>query len=157
MIIEPLHLEKRPRRYIGSLPPDVLNLENDPFVRAVGPVEYNLLAELAGDELLVRGSLKARLKCLCARCGVWFEKDQLVSDFIRSIALTPNKLAIDLTFDLREDMLLGFPSNWFCREDCRGLCSICGADLNQAKCACDNQGHTAGAGVWDVLDQAKLK
>lgn len=34
------------------------------------------------------------------------------------------------------DLLLQLSSKTLCREDCKGLCSTCGADLNTAACDC---------------------
>ena len=33
-------------------------------------------------------------------------------------------------------LLSEFPSRVLCREDCRGLCPICGTDLNEGSCSC---------------------
>ncbi|MFA5785491.1 MAG: DUF177 domain-containing protein, partial [Actinomycetota bacterium] len=41
----------------------------------------------------------------------------------------------------RDALLLAIAVNPLCRNDCRGLCSECGADLNAGECA-----HAAGAG-----------
>jgi len=44
---------------------------------------------------------------------------------------------IDLLPAVREQILLYIPSSPLCREDCPGLCPICGKDLNEGKCGCD--------------------
>ncbi len=41
---------------------------------------------------------------------------------------------IDLSPLVREYMLLEIPIRPLCKEDCKGLCLICGADLNQESC-----------------------
>jgi len=43
---------------------------------------------------------------------------------------------IDLTEGIQEQVILSFPLRPLCREDCKGLCVRCGADLNQARCRC---------------------
>ena len=43
---------------------------------------------------------------------------------------------VDLTEGIQEQVILAFPLRPLCREDCRGLCARCGADLNQARCRC---------------------
>ena len=43
---------------------------------------------------------------------------------------------IDLGKILREQVLLALPMDLLCREDCKGLCSSCGKDLNQGECGC---------------------
>ena len=46
----------------------------------------------------------------------------------------------DNTLDLNElaisDLLLQLPTKILCREDCRGLCYVCGQDLNEGECNC---------------------
>ena len=36
-----------------------------------------------------------------------------------------------------EEILLGFPMKVLCKEDCKGICKVCGADLNEGECDCD--------------------
>ena len=43
---------------------------------------------------------------------------------------------IDLTEAVRTCVLLEVPARVLCNEDCRGLCPICGADLNVSQCTC---------------------
>jgi uncharacterized protein len=57
---------------------------------------------------------------------------------------------IDLDPIVREQVLLALPVAVLCREDCKGLCGVCGQDLNEKDC-----GH---AGQKDVdVRLAKLK
>jgi len=46
---------------------------------------------------------------------------------------------LDLTEAIRQYALLAVPMKPLCREDCVGLCSICGKDLNQGPCGCLHQ------------------
>lgn len=46
---------------------------------------------------------------------------------------------IDLDPILREQVLLALPMHAVCREDCKGLCSQCGQNLNEQQCACDQK------------------
>jgi len=34
------------------------------------------------------------------------------------------------------DLLLQLPTKNLCREDCKGLCMVCGCDLNESECNC---------------------
>lgn len=43
---------------------------------------------------------------------------------------------LDLTEQIRESFLLLLPRKPLCRQDCVGLCPICGADLNEGACGC---------------------
>jgi len=44
---------------------------------------------------------------------------------------------IELEPIVREQALLALPMNAVCREDCRGLCTHCGQNLNEKQCACE--------------------
>ncbi|MBK7671744.1 MAG: DUF177 domain-containing protein [bacterium] len=43
---------------------------------------------------------------------------------------------VELAASLREFAALAYPQATVCREDCRGLCASCGADLNDGPCGC---------------------
>ena len=44
---------------------------------------------------------------------------------------------IDLAPLVRDTLLAAQPLSNVCREDCKGLCLVCGANLNQGDCGCD--------------------
>jgi uncharacterized protein len=44
---------------------------------------------------------------------------------------------IDLDPLVREQLVLSLPAYPVCREDCKGLCAVCGANLNERECGCD--------------------
>ena len=46
---------------------------------------------------------------------------------------------IDVEALLRDDILLELPSKNLCREDCRGLCPLCGKNLNDGACGCQTK------------------
>ncbi len=46
---------------------------------------------------------------------------------------------IDLDPIVREQLLLALPAYPVCREGCKGLCSVCGANLNERECGCDRK------------------
>ena len=43
---------------------------------------------------------------------------------------------IDLGQLMREQFFLALPMKPLCRDDCRGLCPMCGTNLNRGTCAC---------------------
>lgn len=45
--------------------------------------------------------------------------------------------AIDTVPLVLEQVQLGLPAHPLCREDCAGLCAMCGEDLNEGPCACE--------------------
>ena len=46
---------------------------------------------------------------------------------------------LDLTEVLRQYILTNEPLKALCRQDCKGICPECGADLNDAECICDRE------------------
>lgn len=46
---------------------------------------------------------------------------------------------LDLILPIRDEFLLSFPMRFLCREDCKGLCAGCGADLNHGECTCNKK------------------
>ncbi|HET7583795.1 MAG TPA: DUF177 domain-containing protein [Gemmatimonadaceae bacterium] len=64
--------------------------------------------------------------------------------------LPPRAQVIDLRPAVREEWLLAAPAYVLCREDCRGLCPRCGADLNVAPCRCAPEPDAR----WDALRAA---
>ena len=46
-----------------------------------------------------------------------------------------------------EDIYLSIPSRFLCKDDCKGLCSICGTDLNFGECSCSAPADPR----WDAL------
>jgi uncharacterized protein len=48
--------------------------------------------------------------------------------------LAPTASAIDLGQAVREELALAVEQFPLCREDCKGLCPTCGADLNAGPC-----------------------
>jgi uncharacterized protein len=61
---------------------------------------------------------------------------------------------IDLDPILREQILLALPSYPVCREGCKGLCSVCGTNLNEKECGCD---HRVPDPRWAGLRNVKLQ
>jgi uncharacterized protein len=64
--------------------------------------------------------------------------------------LEPRATTVDLRPALREEWLLAVPAFVQCREDCKGLCPRCGADLNQGPCGCAPEIDSR----WDALRRA---
>ena len=47
--------------------------------------------------------------------------------------------SLDLDELVVSDILLELPTKLLCKEDCKGLCSSCGKNLNEGKCGCDEK------------------
>ena len=46
---------------------------------------------------------------------------------------------LDIDEQLKEQLELEFPSRFFCKSDCKGLCQRCGKNLNEGKCECPDK------------------
>jgi uncharacterized protein len=56
----------------------------------------------------------------------------------------------------RDALVLALPAQLLCREDCRGLCPACGADLNEADPA-DHRHETGGDPRWAKLRELRIE
>jgi uncharacterized protein len=59
---------------------------------------------------------------------------------------------IDLRPMVREEVLLAVDEARLCRDDCPGLCPVCGKDVSVEPCDCDS---TLVDDRWAVLDQLR--
>jgi uncharacterized protein len=60
---------------------------------------------------------------------------------------------VDLDPIVREQVLLALPGYPVCKEGCKGLCSVCGGNLNERDCGCDR--HVPDP-RWAGLKNVKL-
>lgn len=121
-----------------------------PELTELGPVHVKARAELIDPDLIVvEAVIKAVAKFSCVKCLTEFRQDleaalqeyftdephRAVESEEQEIHLVhENKL--DLTPFVREALLLQFPSIPVCREDCKGLCPVCGKNRNTDPCNC---------------------
>jgi len=134
-------------RLKGEEPDDILDLHEDVLGQAC-PVTYDLSVQLAGNELIARGSLTAQVEFKCCRCAEMFAVTVTERRFFAVVEI-PNKVeSVDLTPDIREAMILAFPSYPVCDSGCKGLCAQCGVNLNRETCSCTE----AGDKRWNILD-----
>jgi uncharacterized protein len=139
--------------YEGDEPGGILQVEGDRFVRNPGGVRYALYAQHVSDELVVRGRVDATLELRCARCSEFFSTTVGVSDFLRAYPAPEGTDSVDITEDLREEILLNVPGFPLCDEGCKGVCPQCGADLNKGSCACEVEERP---NPWSALDGLDL-
>lgn len=142
------------RQFTGEVPESVLDIDREKYVLPKGPITYDVRVSLADGELLVRGQLQAAFTLLCSRCGKNFMFRLKIRDFVRSIPVATDHEVIDLTADVREDILLSLPFNALCSSECKGLCAKCGADLNKKMCKC---AVTEGETRVSAFDQVRIR
>ena len=61
-------------------------------------------------------------------------------------------MSLNLDELVSEDIYLALPSRFLCKDDCKGLCSICGTDLNEGQCACCAPADPRWDALKDLLD-----
>jgi uncharacterized protein len=71
----------------------------------------------------------------CSRCLREFQ-DKLDKKFTLNFSIDKLETKIDLDPEIRDQIILDYPINPLCRQDCKGLCPKCGIDLNQVQCNC---------------------
>lgn len=129
----------------------VFEVEGIAVTLARVPVDTQVRADLRLDALVegihVGGSLAGEVVMECRRCLGSFNREVVVEVeelfYPEDAAEEDDDYRIvddelDLEPVIRDAMVLSLPLNPVCREDCRGLCATCGADLNAGDC-----GHTA--------------
>jgi uncharacterized protein len=94
--------------------------------------------------LLVQGDFSGAISLECVRCltDFWqllhWDFTELYAFSKKSITdsglLLPDDAQIDLQPLLREYALLEVPIKPLCKADCRGLCPVCGENLNERDC-----------------------
>lgn len=125
------------------------------------------------DIVSVSGALEGRLHLKCARCldpvsapvkapfRFYLRAPFTASDGVHvEVELSEQELdygfldasQVDVDALVREQLVLEMPSQVLCRQDCKGICQGCGAELNLEPCRCE---PTVGDPRLAVLKQWK--
>ncbi len=118
--------------------------------------------------MLLNVRLSTVLSLLCDRCAQPFEKEKTVeyetllafelengeSD---EIVLLDKDGVLELDELMQEVFLLEMDMKNLCSEDCKGLCSGCGADLNREPCRCKKEIDPRLAKLAQLLEDGGLK
>ncbi|MBP2654976.1 MAG: hypothetical protein H6Q73_2545 [Firmicutes bacterium] len=116
-------------------------LEDDSLV--AGNIEVEGEVVNIGSYLTVSGVIRGEANRTCNRCLKAYtasvvvpfnEKWRQAADDLE--VFTYQGEEIDISELIRENLVLAEPIKSLCKETCRGLCPICGADLNTTECNC---------------------
>ena len=141
-------------------PPDVFNAADEDF-RVVAPVVFGADAHKDKDKVRLVGRVTSELEVACGRCLEPFrisvdstfdllflplseqqatasEEDRQLGDDDASASYYEDQ-TIDLAQVVREQFYLALPMKPLCREDCRGLCPVCGINRNTDTCSCQSE------------------
>ncbi len=139
----------------GELPASVLDLGDGETDRqsCPNPLMYDLTARLVSQGLLVQGQASTVARCRCDRCLRFYDLE-LRADDICHFEEDISEGMVDLTDELREDLLILLPTRNLCEEECQGICPKCGCNLNARECECPPaEGEDD---VWHQLDDLNI-
>lgn len=97
------------------------------------------------DKILLEGTIYFETKCLCDLC---------LNDFRKSFEIPFSELyyppgseegfnyqggRLDLSPLVADMVAMALEEKMICKESCKGLCEVCGEDLNKGDCTCDKR------------------
>jgi uncharacterized protein len=136
----------------GELSAEVFAGIDDGHVTAKTSLRYNLRVFIVNEGLLVRGKVSSALRCRCDRCLSDF--DYPIENESSHFFEPPLPKTVELTLNLREDILILMPQKCLCQPDCLGICPGCGQNRNRSGCDCPTK--PAGPNAWSQLDELEL-
>ena len=127
------------------------------------PVEVDFIGTLSGDEIICQTDIRAEAELECGRCLEIFSMPihsrlQFVVQMLDGpppanddddFEIIPkSQTELEIGQRVREGVILAIPIKPLCADDCRGLCPMCGTNLNESDCDCvpDKTDER-----WDVL------
>lgn len=115
------------------------------------PVDLTV-TNIGNKKVLIEGFVKLALNLNCSRClkelqypmdisvakdiDFNLSEDERAKNLDETNYIIGNNLDVDIL--IRNEIILNFPMKVLCREDCKGICMHCGANLNEKSCDCDN-------------------
>jgi uncharacterized protein len=136
-------------------------------------IDFLLTCTRRGLEIACRGIVYTTVEVQCVRCLEKFpvEIREEVEFLVRLTAgaplsvklweediarVDPHSGKVDLSPRIRDEVILAVPQYPLCSPDCKGLCPICGANLNKTTCEHYQTQQPSRKEVdprWDVLVQ----
>ena len=145
---------------------------DDTEVRLLEPAAVRCRVRRDGKDIELQGKVEAKLEAVCGRCLHPVElpiTTGFKERFVRAVSWATEEQhelqaedlniavfdgeGIELDDLVREELLLAVPVNVLCREDCQGLCPICGVDRNLSSCQCESGGVDSR---WQKLKELQM-
>lgn len=131
------------------------DLDNDLLAdmggRFLEPVKVSIKMENTGRILAGSGMIHTVINLVCSRClkDIEYQLNAPINVIVDSrsehkeeeehlLELHDNG-DVDFSPGVEETILFNLPLIPLCKDDCLGLCSGCGVDLNTRKCRCEQQ------------------
>ncbi len=113
----------------------------------ITPVCFQGSVYIMNDDAYIKGKIKCVAEFHCYRCLKKFKKSIATEIDEKLMRENDPELEEDDCFIIRNNMIdiskiientfiLSFPMKVLCDENCKGLCPICGVDLNLKQCNC---------------------
>ena len=142
MIVADVHQDTKMKIYVNQVPetglrnhavydPTTLDMDRDD-IQLLEPFEVEAFVTKVDQELVVNAAIRCPLRLTCARCLEQFAS-VVTTDALLSYKVQPTDV-VDMTEDVRQEIILAYPVRPVCRPTCRGLCVSCGQNLNVASC-----------------------
>ena len=103
-----------------------------PDLRFVGPPTVTARFQKEKETVWVQVDVTGDQKQVCSRC-LGLVDQHYQREFLLGYSVE-ERLVLDVTDDIRQEIFLSYPVKFLCREDCRGLCPVCGENLNERSC-----------------------
>ncbi|MDD5546679.1 MAG: YceD family protein [Candidatus Omnitrophica bacterium] len=123
-----------------------LDLARDDL-KFVTPVSLSVFIGRDKDEAYAHVSASGKIEAVCSRCLSSYTID-FKKDFDFSYDLK-GKTTLDLTDDIRSEIILEYPVKPLCKDGCKGLCQVCGKNLNEGSC-----GHKTDVQKWNRIEKS---
>lgn len=153
-------------------------LSQESSLRFIRPVDVRIRATVADATVLIDGSLSTSLRMACSRCLNSFDLKIDTDISVTAVPKTPSTIdgdadhdmeltiddmdlmafsgdRIDLDDEIAQQIIMALPFKPLCLSTCKGLCSRCGADLNQAPCHCMSSDEANPFSVLKALSLPK--
>lgn len=169
MILQFKNLKRGKNAFGGEITAELLNWKA-PLPPLMDNVRVKAVAEKKTKVIILNLQISFRLQLLCSRClekhaAAFNEQSTYFIRFGQEEILPEKRLSdedvvtiwtldeeLDLTPLARESILLALPMKPLCSSDCKGLCPICGANLNRESCE-----HTKEELIFKVTKLSALK
>lgn len=99
------------------------------------PLHIKSHIEKHEDGVVSKSEVHSKFSAVCYRCLEEVECEWN-KEFVIDFPVEKKQEFIDMTEEIRQEVILNFPSRIKCKEDCQGLCMDCGTNLNKADCKC---------------------
>lgn len=149
---------------VGTIPADDPLFADIEFVLGRAVDVTGRLMESGPGRYYWHAGLRSRVDAVCRRClapvaveiaqdvRVLFTEDARAED-PAAYVIPSHSVELDLGGAVWEELILAVPPYVLCREDCRGLCARCGADLNEGPCACRPEADPR----WAALESLRAR